>query len=239
MTDGNARTGIERPFVQEGRLADRAYTAIVQIINDDGLATGDRLPSEARLAEMFGMSRTVVREALVRLAADGITEARRGAGSYVKRRPSKRLGSHMPMDGLAATLGTYEVRFVLEAEAARLAAQRRSHQQMDAIEAALAALRAALLSSAPAHAEDWVLHRAIAEATGNSAFVATFDRLQEEVIRILRAGVDISRSRPPEVIGAMMDEHDAIVDAIRARDADGAALAMRWHLSQGRKRLMP
>lgn len=225
--------------MQEGRLADRAYTAIVQIINDDNLMVGDRLPSEAGLAEMFGMSRTIVREALVRLAADGITEARRGAGSYVKRRPSERLGSHMPLHGLAATLGTYEVRFVLEAEAARLAAHRRSHAQMDAIEAALAALRAALFSSAPAHDEDWMLHRAIAEATGNTAFVDVFDHLHEEVLRILRAGVEISRSRPPEVIGAMMDEHDAIVDAIRAQDADGAALAMRWHLSQGRKRLMP
>ncbi|MCW3846635.1 FCD domain-containing protein [Sphingomonas sp. LB-2] len=225
--------------MQEGRLADRAYTAIVGIINEDDLAPGDRLPSEARLAETFGMSRTIVREALVRLAADGITEARRGAGSYVKRRPSARLGSHVPMDGLAGTLGTYEVRFVLEAEAARLAAQRRSHQQMEAIETALEALRTALLSSAPAHDEDWLLHRAIAEATGNSAFVDIFDNLETEVSKILRAGVEISRSRPPEVIGAMMDEHDAIVDAIRAQDGDGAALAMRWHLSQGRKRLMP
>jgi len=230
---------MERGAVQEGRLADRAYTAIVGIINEDDLAPGDRLPSEARLAELFGMSRTIVREALVRLAADGITEARRGAGSYVKRRPSARLGSHVPMDGLAGTLGTYEVRFVLEAEAARLAAQRRSHQQMDAIDDALEALRGALLSSAPAHDEDWLLHRAIAEATGNSAFVSIFDNLQQEVIRILRAGVEISRSRPPEVIGAMMEEHDAVVDAIRAGDGDGAALAMRWHLSQGRKRLMP
>jgi GntR family transcriptional regulator, transcriptional repressor for pyruvate dehydrogenase complex len=229
----------DRTAAGEGRLADRAYTAIVGIINADDLAPGDRLPSEARLAESFGMSRTIVREALVRLAADGITEARRGAGSYVKRRPSERLGSHVPLDGLAATLGTYEVRFVLEAEAARLAAQRRSHAQMDAIEARLADLRRALLSSAPAHDEDWQLHRAIAEATGNSAFVAIFDELEGGVIQILRAGVDISRSRPPEVIGAMMDEHDAIVDAIRAGDADGAALAMRWHLSQGRKRLMP
>jgi len=225
--------------VQEGRLADRAYTAIVGIINEDDLAAGDRLPSEARLAELFGMSRTIVREALVRLAADGITEARRGAGSYVKRRPSARLGSHVPMDGLAATLGTYEVRFVLEAEAARLAALRRSAEQMDGIDAALEALRTALLSSAPAHDEDWLLHRAIAEATGNSAFISTFDHLQGDVMGILRAGVDISRSRPPEVIGAMMDEHDAVVDAIRAQDGDGAALAMRWHLSQGRKRLMP
>ena len=225
--------------MQKGRLADRAYTAIVQIINEDALATGDRLPSEARLAEIFGMSRSIVREALVRLAADGITEARRGAGSYVKRRPSERLGSHVPMDDLAATLGTYEVRFVVEAEAARLAAQRRSHPQMDAIEAALAGLRRALLSSEPAHDEDWVLHRAIAEATGNGAFVTIFECLREEVMRILRAGVDISRSRPPEVIEAMMGEHDAIVEAIRAQDADGAALAMRWHQSQGRKRLMP
>ncbi|WP_066799464.1 FadR/GntR family transcriptional regulator [Sphingomonas soli] len=225
--------------MKEGRLADRAYTAIVEIINEDDLATGDRLPSESKLAELFGMSRTIVREALVRLAADGITEARRGAGSYVKRRPSSRLGSHVPMDELAATLGTYEVRFVLEAEAARLAALRRSNEQMDAIEEALEGLRSSLLSSAPAHDEDWLLHRAIAEATGNTAFVEIFDHLQQEVIPILRAGVDISRSRPPEVIGAMMDEHDAIVDAIRAQDGDGAALAMRWHLSQGRKRLMP
>lgn len=225
--------------MSEGRLADRAYTEIVRIINDQGMVSGDRLPSEARLADLFGMSRTIVREALARLASDGITEARRGAGSYVKRRPSDRLGSHMPMDALAATLGTYEVRFVLEAEAARLAAQRRSHQQLEAIERALSALRAALLSNAPAHDEDWNLHRSIAEATGNAAFPPVFDHLEDAVMQILRAGVEISRARPPEVIGAMMDEHDAIVDAIRARDADGAALAMRWHLSQGRKRLMP
>ena len=227
------------PPIAEIRLADRAYTAIVQIITNDGLAVGDRLPAEAQLAATFGISRTIVREALARLASDGITQARRGAGSYVKRRPSERLGSHMPMDALATTLGTYEVRFVLESEAARLAAQRRSHLQLDTIERALESLRAALLSNASAHDEDWLLHRAIADATGNTAFPTVLDHLQDEVMRILRAGVDISRSRPPEVIKAMMDEHDAIVEAIRAQDADGAALAMHWHLSQGRKRLMP
>lgn len=225
--------------MQECRLADRAYTAIVGIINDEDLAPGDRLPSEARLAELFGMSRTIVREALVRLAADGITEARRGAGSYVKRRPSKRLGTHVPLEGMSATLGTYEVRFVVEAEGARLAAQRRSHQDLELIERRLEQLRGALMSSAPAHDEDWQLHRAIMEATGNMAFVTIFDQLQKEVMRILRAGVDISRARPPHVLEAMMGEHDAIVDAIRAQDGDEAALAMRWHLSQGRKRLMP
>src|SRR5258708_4430611 len=106
----------------EQRLADRAYSEIVDIIKTDGLDVGDRLPSEGRLAVQFGMSRTMVREALVRLASDGITEARRGAGSFVKRRPSDRLMTYLPKAELSATLGSYEVRFVLEAEAARLAA---------------------------------------------------------------------------------------------------------------------
>nr|WP_260171341.1 FCD domain-containing protein [Sphingomonas sp. BK481] len=107
------------------------------------------------------------------------------------------------------------------------------------IEERMAALRRALLSRAPAHDEDWLLHRAILEATGNDAFVAIFDRLQDRVIHILRAGVDISHTRPPHVIEAMTDEHDAIVDAIRTQGGDGTALAMLWHLWQRRKRLMP
>ena len=69
--------------------------------------------------------------------------------------------------------------------------------------------------------------------------VDPFEALQPDVDRIMRAGVGISRSRPPEAIGEMMREHEMIVEAIRAQDGDGAALAMRWHLSQGRKRLMP
>ncbi|MEI9927542.1 MAG: FCD domain-containing protein [Sphingomonas sp.] len=223
----------------EGRLADRAYSGIVEYINAEGLRVGDRLPSESRLAEMFGMSRTIVREALVRLASDGITEARRGAGSFVKSRPSDRLAAFVAMADLSATLGSYEVRFVLEAEAARLAAARRTSEEMAAIDAALEALRRALLSSAPAHAEDMELHRRIMLATANPTFLTAFEGIAEEIERIMRAGVDISRSRPSEVIGAMMREHEMIVDAIRAQDAEGAALAMRWHLFEGRKRLMP
>jgi len=140
------------------------------------------------------------------------TEARRGAGSYVKSRPSERWHAHMSMEELSATLGTYEVRFVLESEAARLAAIRRSAEQMAEINHALADLRAALLSSEPAHDEDWLLHRSICKATANPAFLASFDHLHGEIDRVLRAGVDISRSRPPEVIHAMMREHEMVVE---------------------------
>ncbi|HUD91095.1 FadR/GntR family transcriptional regulator [Sphingobium sp.] len=225
--------------MSQARLSDHAYAAIVDIIKSEGLEVGARLPSEARLAEMFGVSRAIVREALMRLASDGITEARRGAGSFVKSRPSERLAVFMSSTELPTTLGSYEVRFVLEAEAARLAATRRTAQEMAHVEEGMEMLRAALLSSEPAHAEDMELHRRIAEATGNPAFLIAFDALHADVDKIMRAGVDISRSRPPEVIATMLREHEQIVDAIRAQDPEGAALAMRWHLWEGRRRLMP
>ncbi|MCI4591774.1 FCD domain-containing protein [Sphingobium sp. BYY-5] len=225
--------------MSQSRLSDHAYAAIVEIIKSEGLEVGARLPSEARLAEMFGMSRAIVREALMRLASDGISEARRGAGSFVKSRPSERLAVFMPSTELPTTLGSYEVRFVLEAEAARLAATRRTAQEMAHVEEGMEMLRTALLSSEPAHAEDMGLHRRIAEATGNPAFLIAFDALHADVDKIMRAGVDISRSRPAEVIATMLREHEVIVDAIRAQDPEGAALAMRWHLWEGRRRLMP
>jgi GntR family transcriptional repressor for pyruvate dehydrogenase complex len=223
----------------EIRLADRAYSEIIRLIDRENIEVGQRLPSEGGLAELFGVSRTIVREALVRLASDGVTEARRGSGSYVKRRPSERLAKHLPLDDLPAALGTYEVRFVVEAQAASLAADRRSFEHMESIEQALDALRKALLSNGPAHAEDLELHRAIVLATGNPVFVSVFDHMHADIDRIMQAGVDISRSRPPEFIRAMISEHEMIVEAIGAQDSDAAALAMRWHLSQGRKRLMP
>ena len=221
------------------RLTDQTYSRIVEYITAHGMKVGDRLPSEGKLAEMFSVSRTIIREALVRLAADGITESRRGAGSYVKNRPSDHLMAYAKTGNLSATLGTYEVRFVLEAEAARLAARRRSSQDMIDIEDALKKLRTVLLAGVPAHTEDMELHRRIVVATANPAFLAAFESLSGDVDSTMRAGVDISRARPPDVIDAVMSEHEMIVAAIRARDGDSAALAMRWHLSQGRKRLMP
>ncbi|BBD03046.1 MULTISPECIES: FadR/GntR family transcriptional regulator [Sphingobium] len=225
--------------MSQARLSDHVYAQIVDIIKSDDLEVGARLPAEARLAEMFGVSRAIVREALMRLASDGITEARRGAGSFVKSRPSDRLSMFMPSTELPTTLGSYEVRFVLETEAARLAATRRTVQEMAYVEEGMEMLRAALLSSEPAHVEDMELHRRIAEATGNPAFLIAFDALHGDVDKIMRAGVDISRSRPPDVIATMLREHEQIVAAIRAQDPEGAALAMRWHLWEGRRRLMP
>ncbi len=220
------------------RQADQAYSGIIEFITVERLKVGDRLPPEVRLAEMFGISRTIIREALVRLSSDGITQARRGAGSFVKNRPSDRLIAHTSAPRLSVTLGTYEVRFALESEGARLAATRRSAEDMLSIEAAFEKLKRALLSGAPAHVDDMEFHRLILQSTANAAFLQTFDALSSEIDQIMQAGVDISRSRPPDEIQAMIREHEAITEAIRLRDADKAALAMHWHLWEGRNRVI-
>lgn len=221
------------------RLADRAYSDIIAYIGTKELEVGDRLPAESQLCELFGVSRTVIREALARLASDGVTESRRGAGSFVTRLPSKLLHQHMPVAEMSTTLGTYEVRFALEGEAARLAAIRRSSKDMELIEAKLSSLIEALHSDQDADVEDMELHRAIMGATGNQAFINSFDALSPDVGRVMRAGIHISRVRSKDAIQTMVQEHSAIVEAIRLRDPERAALAMRWHLSQGRLRLMP
>lgn len=220
------------------RLANTAYSEIVAFITDQQLKVGDRLPPEVRLAEMFGVSRTIIREALVRLTADGITEARRGAGSFVKNTPSNRLIDYTSSPKLSVAIGTYEVRFVLESEGARLAAMRRSAQDLSAIEEACERLHAALASGLSAHAEDMNFHRQILLSTANAAFLWAFNALSDEVGQLMHAGVDISRSRSQEFFQKVISEHKAVVDAIRAQDGDGAALAMRWHLSEGRKRVI-
>lgn len=221
------------------RLADKAYADIVAMIDDRNLEVGDRLPAESQLCDKLGVSRTVIREALTRLASDGITESRRGAGSFVTRLPSRLLNQHMPAAEMSTTLGSYEVRFALEAEAARLAALRRSTEEMSELEARLDELVKALRSNGDGDVEDMQLHRAIMEATGNQAFVLSFDALSSDIGRVMRAGIHISRARSAEAIHTMIEEHTAIVEAIRQRDPERAALSMRWHLSQGRMRLMP
>ncbi|WP_068093769.1 FadR/GntR family transcriptional regulator [Novosphingobium rosa] len=221
------------------RLADEAYAGIVQLIVSEDLQLGARLPSETHLAERLGVSRAIIREALARLQSDGLTQARVGSGSYVTRRPDRLLARHLPLDEIAAAFGTYEVRFVLEPEAARLAALRHGLEDMAGIMACLDALKQALLSGQSADGEDMALHRAIMVASGNIAFVAAFDALAHGTGQIMRAGVDIARSRPPEIIRTMLSEHEEIVEAIHLRDGERAALTMRWHLSQGRRRLTP
>ena len=95
-------------------LADQLYGQILEQIVSNTLKQGERLPSEHRIATAFGVSRPVVREALRKLQEDGLVEARRGVGSFVRRRPPEKLIEFATAGSVAGLMRAMEARMVVE-----------------------------------------------------------------------------------------------------------------------------
>jgi GntR family transcriptional regulator, transcriptional repressor for pyruvate dehydrogenase complex len=222
---------------RRGRLADTLYGRLMEQIANGRFDEGARLPTEKELCHAFDVSRAVVREAMMRLQADGLVVTRQGSGTFVTRRPPARLLELAPADAVAGYLRSMEVRLGLEGEAAKLAARRHDAAGLAAIEAALAAMRVAMDTGAPAQAADFAFHRAVAAASGNALFVRMFDVIAEEVRGIMSAALGLTRSGSRERTARVLEEHAHIHEAIAEGDADGAEIAMRHHLDQARRRL--
>lgn len=130
----------EKPLILESlaearpsSYADQVYGRILHDILNGVFQPGARLPTENELAERFGVSRPVVREALARLRVDGLVEARRGSGTYVLSRPSQTLPELADLEDISRFLRYQELRFHVEGQAAALAAERRTEKQLAAI----------------------------------------------------------------------------------------------------------
>lgn len=195
-----------------------AYDRIRAMIVDGTLPPGARV-GQAELAESLGISRGSVREALRRLAGDGLVEFEVNRGFFV---------SSAGLDGVLERL---EVRLLLEPEIARLAAQRRTDDDLVALRAAIDAERAAVAPVA-AHDATRSFHVALIRATGNATLLKIFDGLWiEDVGRRLIA----SRSSHAAWRSDDAAEHEAILAAVTVRDPDGAERAMRFHVESAWK----
>jgi GntR family transcriptional repressor for pyruvate dehydrogenase complex len=219
------------------RLGDQLYGQILDQIVAGQLAEGERLPSEAQLCEMFGVSRPVVREALQRLRADGLVLARQGSGTFVMARPAARLTSFAAPADIALFLRCIEVRLPLEGAAAALAAERRTPAQLVRIEEALAAFSHSG-ETAMRPESDMSFHRSIAEAAGNELFVTFLEHVRETLTGFMHVSLSLTRTGPKERAAQVMHEHRQIVEAIRAQDAETARIAMQFHISQARLRMI-
>src|SRR5436305_1296333 len=155
-----------------GNLAERVLARLGADIRGGRLAPGDRLPTEQDLTSTMGVSRTVVREAVAALRADGLVVTRRGSGAYVADNPTASpFRITAPQLGqLSDVLDVMELRLAVEAEAAGFAAERANKKQVTVVRLALRNIDRALKSGEGAVAEDFAFHRAIAEATGNAQF---------------------------------------------------------------------
>ena len=230
----SAVAAVERP-----RLSDHVYSRLLGEIVEGRLAVGERLPSEHELAQQFGVSRPVLREALRRLQGDGVVVSRQGSGNYVQRSPSRRVAALSSNVTLHDILESFELRLALEVLSARRAARHRTPEQLREIERVLLLMRTRLSQGRTPQHSDYDFHRAIAAASGNALLLQVLDFLAER----LRGGMNVTLAVRPKGPRAqpntrVLDEHDRIVHAIRMGDADSAAIAMSYHLDQARQRLL-
>lgn len=209
-----------------------------QIVGGD-YAEGEKLPTETRLTEIFGVSRTVVREAVAALAADGLVEPRHGAGLFV-RRPAVSAFSTIGLEvgnKISHALNVLEVRLGIEVESAGLAAMRRNSAQEAQIQEAFFEFDRLLARGEATGKTDFAFHRAIAAATNNPYYVDVLDALGTRAIPCDVAspwGTDSVLSEAYQM--GLQKEHYTILQAISAGDADAARAAMRAHLSASQER---
>ena len=218
------------------RLADVLYGQLLMRIVSGDVAEGERLPSETEIAKMFGVSRPVVRQALMQLQVDGLVYSRKGAGTFVRMRPPARLGDFAEPADVASYLRSFEVRAALESEAARLAAMRRTRNRLKAINDAARALEDAFSRRQTGHDEDFRFHMAVAEATDNELFSRLLDELADIMRGSMAMGLSLTRTGSEVRRSQVLKEHWQIADAIAAQDAETAPLYMRFHLLQTRTR---
>ncbi|WDZ80326.1 FadR/GntR family transcriptional regulator (plasmid) [Ensifer adhaerens] len=234
------KTTTSDPSASQGKtLVAQVADALRSQISDGRYNPGDRLPSEAQLTQEFGVSRTVVREAIAALRSDGLVEPRQGAGVFLLEQatPARRPFQNVDLARVSSLIEMLELRTAVEGDAAAFAALRCSPGQEGKIIEAFDSFRSCAAAGNPTAEADFAFHVAIAEATNNPRFREFLDMLGPALIP-RRAIVDGGKEAvlPTEELSRLIDEHEAILVAIQNGDEDAARAAMRDHLKKSQTR---
>ncbi|TWI54407.1 GntR family transcriptional repressor for pyruvate dehydrogenase complex [Pseudomonas duriflava] len=229
-----------RPRKKSRSLAENVVEAVKARIRDGELKPGDKLPTESAIMQEQGVSRTVVREAISRLQAAGHVETRHGIGTFVLDRPAE--GSLFidpaTITTLRDVLAMLELRISLEVEAAGLAAQRRTDEQLQEIRRLLDEMKARSSQPNEAVSFDLQFHLQIALSTGNQYFSDIMSYLSTVLIPRTRLNSAYLAHDDQQRYQLRLDsEHEDIYNAIARQDAEAARAAMRLHLTNSRERL--
>jgi DNA-binding FadR family transcriptional regulator len=228
-----------RPLAAEHKLSRRLFEQLAGEIRSGRLAPGARLPTEEALTRAARVSRTVVREAVAALRAEGLVITRQGVGAFVSAEPQRAPFRIEPerMQSLDDILNVMELRLGVEIESAGLAAERASKAQVRAIGAALEDIDQATRDDRSAVDEDLAFHRAIASATGNAEFPRFLQFIGRHLIpRRTVSGLPERMGGQRAYLELIQEEHRRIHDAIAQGDAKAAREAMRRHLTRSLER---
>jgi DNA-binding FadR family transcriptional regulator len=223
-----------RPLRASRNLTEEVVERIASGIRNGQLAAGARLPTEQALMTAMGVSRTVVREAVAALRADGLVTTRQGSGAFVA--DARRMPFRIDSEGLGSiedVLEVMELRLAVEVEAAALAAERITPVRLAPIRQALRSIDAALRKGDGAVTEDFAFHRAIALASANTKIAELLEFLGHHIIP--RQSIRTSLTTPAEqrqYLRRIQEEHGRIFHAIRDADVAEARRSMRAHLTR-------
>jgi len=212
-----------------GRLYERVAQDLAGKIAEGRYEVGRRLPSERELAQVYAVSRPTIREAIIALELDGLVEVRLGSGVYVMAR-SPRNGQAGEMD--VGPFELLEARRAIEGESAALAAALMTDAQLRELESLVAEMQAENTHDVVMSEDaDRRFHMLIATASQNSAMVAAVQMLWDARARSPQTKLLSAKAHAAGVTPSI-DEHAAILDALRRRSPDAARQAMRDHLTR-------
>ena len=214
--------------------AERAYDKVIEYIRGEirkgNLRRGERLPSERDLADLLGISRNSVREALRTMSMMGFVNSVHGAGNYVSCDLEKNLSESlrmMLMLGETNFLQVSQLRRGLEAETARLAASHILPSQLAQLDNLVQQMREEP-DAAKASKYDREFHRLLCEAAGNRLIRSMFSAMYSTVSEFITTMYTriVSQDEPRRMLH---DAHQQVVDALRRKDEDGAIRAIWYH----------
>jgi DNA-binding FadR family transcriptional regulator len=226
------------PALTRRTLATDLVDALRGQISSGALTPGNKIPTEKELVTISGVSRTVVREAVARLTAEGYLEPRQGSGVFVVTPPPAAFQvTHGELDDLDEVARLLELRQAVEAEMAGLAALRRSDADVEVMRELVDQIGRELAARADTTDSDEALHARIARASGNQYFSRFLDFLNIRMVPRRDLVTDLSDAERIAYFAQVHEEHVTLIDAIARRDADAARCAARSHVENAREQL--
>ncbi|MCF6369465.1 FadR/GntR family transcriptional regulator [Rhizobium halophilum] len=217
------------------RLYQQIADQIRALIQGGHFAPGARLPAERDLAQQLGVSRPSLREALIALEIEGSVEIRMGSGIYITAEPERRAWQTGSMGESPVEL--MEARAAVEGSVALAAAARISAEGLTSLREALDAMRSEIAAGRKPLDQDRLFHLTIAGQSGNSVLAHIVGDLFDERHSPLSAQIR-TRFETPETWRNALREHEAIYDALEARDPLLAQAMMHAHLEESKRRWM-
>jgi DNA-binding FadR family transcriptional regulator len=229
------------PPTGDRKLADKIYEDILEMILNGEFSVGSKLPTEHVLSDQLNVSRPVLRQSLKQLKVDGLIVSRQGSGSYVKRRPIGAVLDLAPAGSIADIQRNFEFRAAVEGEAALLAAQRRSQDDLATLRRLLNDLDKCIENEELGVDADEAFHAAICAASGNQYFGFARTSMRANIMTGLNLTRSLSlaksRDRLDQVQQLVQQEHYEILNAIEAQNGEAARDAMRTHIENAKTRV--